>query len=91
MFYEIHDIKLPVSTTCSQKWFLLLKSIAFDHTLAKQVLLLWIIYVISVFFLLFFRARLFIDALRSPAGKGLTSLLSSVMSYCKVVTFLLIS
>ena len=42
-----------------------------DHS--KALLLLWIIYVISVLFLLCFRARLFIDALWSPAGKGLTS------------------
>ena len=39
----------------------------------KAVLLLRIIYVISVLFLLCFRARLFIDALWSSAGKGLTS------------------
>ena len=37
--------------------------------------------------LLCFRARLFIDALWSPAGKGLTSWLSFVMSYCGCVTF----
>ena len=36
--------------------------------------------------LLGFRARLFIDALWSPAGKGLTSWLSFVMSNCEVVT-----
>ena len=41
--------------------------------------------------LLCFRARLFIDALWSPAGKGLNSWLSFVMSNCKVVTFPLIS
>ena len=50
------------------------------------MLLLWIIYVISVLFLLYFRTRLFIDALWSPAGKGLTSWLSLVMSNCEVVT-----
>ena len=33
-----------------------------------------------------FRACLFIDALWSPAGKGLTSWLSFVMSNCEVVT-----
>ena len=55
------------------------------------VLLLWIIYIISVLFLLCFRARLFIDALWSPAGKGLTSWLSFVMSNCEVVTFPLVS
>ena len=37
--------------------------------------------------LLCFHARLFVDALWSPAGKGLTSWLSFVMSYCDVVTF----
>ena len=37
-----------------------------------------------------FHARLFIDALWSPAGKGLTSWLSFVMSSCEVVTFPLV-
>ena len=41
--------------------------------------------------LLCFHARLFVDALWSPAGKGLTSWLSSVMSNCDVVTFPLVS
>ena len=36
--------------------------------LSKVVLLLWIVYVISVMFLLCFRARLWL-----PAGKGLTA------------------
>ena len=58
---------------------------------SKAVLLLWIIYVIYVLFLLFFRASLFIDALWSPAGKGLTSWLAFVMSYCEVITSLLVS
>ena len=35
-------------------------------------------------------ARLFVDFLRLPAGKGLTSWLSSVMSNCDVVTFPLV-
>ena len=35
--------------------------------------------------------RLFVDALLSPAGKGLTSWLSFVMSNCDVVTFPLVS
>ena len=48
---------------------------------------MWIICVISVLCLLCFRARLFIDALWSPAGKGLTSWLSFVMSNCVFVTF----
>ena len=46
-----------------------------------------IMYVTSVLFLLCFRVRLFIDALWSPDGKGLTSWLSFSMSNCKVVTF----
>ena len=33
--------------------------------------------------------RLFVDALSSPAGKGLTSWLSFVMPDCEVVTFLI--
>ena len=41
--------------------------------------------------LLCFHARLFVDALLSPAGKGLTSCLSFVMSDCDVVTFPLVS
>ena len=35
-------------------------------------------------------ARLFICALCSPAGKGLTSWLSFVVSYCECVTFPLV-
>ena len=38
--------------------------------------------------LLCFHALLFVDALWSPAGKGLTSWLSFVMFNCDVVTFL---
>ena len=38
-----------------------------------------------------FHVLLFIDALWSPAGKGLTSWLSFVMSTCEVVTFPLVS
>ena len=59
-----------------------------DHVLVAEAS---IIFVISDLFLLCFRARLFIDALWIPAGKGLTSLLSFVMSNCEVVTFPLVS
>ena len=38
-----------------------------------------------------FHARLFSDALCSPAGEGLTSWLSFVMSNCEFVTFPLVS
>ena len=41
--------------------------------------------------LLCFHARLFVDALWSPDGKGLISWLSSVMSNCGVVTLPLVS
>ena len=43
----------------------------------------------SVLCLLCLCERLFIRALWSPAGKGLTSSLSFVMSNCEFVTFLL--
>ena len=43
------------------------------------------------FVLLCFHAPDFVDALWSPAGKGLTSWLSFVMSDCDVVTFPLAS
>ena len=41
--------------------------------------------------LLCFRVRMFIVASWSPAGKGLTSWLSFVMSNCEFVTFPLVS
>ena len=45
----------------------------------------------SVLFLHCLCARLFICALWSPAGKGLTSWLSFVVSNCECVTFPLVS
>ena len=42
-------------------------------------------------YLLCFHARLFVDALWPPVGKGLTSWLSFVIFNCDVVTFLLVS
>ena len=41
--------------------------------------------------LLHFHASLFVDALWSPAGKGLTCWLSFEISNCDVVTFPLVS
>ena len=59
---------------------------------SKAVLLLWFFYVFfSVLCLLCLCARQFICALWSPAGKGLTSCLSFVVSNCEFVTFPLIS
>ena len=46
-------------------------------------------FVLSYVYYIF--VRLFICALRSPAGKGLTSWLSSVVSNCEFVTFPLVS
>ena len=43
------------------------------------------------FVLLCFQSRLFVDALWSPAGNGLTSWFSFVISNCDVVTFPLVS
>ena len=60
-------------------------------SISLKMSLLGIIYVISVLLLLCFRARPFIDTLWSPAGKGLTSWLSFVMSNCEVATFPLVS
>ena len=48
---------------------------------------MWIIYVFPVLLLLCFRARLIIDALWSPAGKGLISWLTFVMSIVKLSLF----
>ena len=60
-----------------------------DHS--KVVLLLWIFFVFSVWCLLCLCAHLFICALWSPAGKGLTSWLSLVESNYEFVTFPLVS
>ena len=58
---------------------------------SKAMLLLRIIYVISVLFLLCFHVHLFIDALQSPAGKGLTSWISFMIFSFEVITFTLVS
>ena len=46
---------------------------------------------LNKFAFVMFCARPFIDALLSPAGKGLTAWLSFVMSRCEVFTFPLVS
>ena len=62
--------------------------LSFHHVyLSGRVSKVNLVCVISVLVLLCFHARLFIDVLWSPAGKGLTSRLSFVMSNCEVVTF----
>ena len=59
---------------------------------SKAVLLLWIFYVFfSVLCLLCLCARLFICSLWLPAGKGLTSWVSFVVSNSEFVTFPLVS
>ena len=51
---------------------------------SKAVLVLWIFYVFFLFRLLCLCVRLFICALWSPAGKGLTSWLSFLVSNCEL-------
>ena len=59
---------------------------------SKAVLILWIILCFcSVLCLLCLCARLFMCALWSPAGKGLTSWLSFVVSNCEFVAYPLVS
>ena len=57
---------------------------------SKAVLLLWIFCVFSVLCLLCHCAHLFTCALWSPAGKGLLSWLSFVVSNCEFVTLTLV-
>ena len=54
---------------------------------SKAVLLLWIFYVFSVLCLLCLCVRLFLCTLWLPAGKGLTSWLSFVVSNCELLFF----
>ena len=61
------------------------------HGVKGSKFLLWIIHIFFVLCLLCFRARLFIDALWSPAGIGLTSWLSFVMFIVFYITFSLVS
>ena len=72
------------SYTCQHATLLEISYISgliFRHDCSKAVLLLWIFYVFfSVLCLLCLCVRLFICALWSPAGKGLTSWLSFVVS-----------
>ena len=56
-----------------------------DHS--KAVILLWMLY---VFFCLVLARPLFICVLWSPAGKGLTSWLSFIVSFCEFVTLPLV-
>ena len=88
-----------VATSAQWEWGLRVKLVPRETGLSPPVkyftdrseaVLLCIIYVISVLFLLCFRARLF-AALWSPAGKGLTSWLSFIMYNCEVVTFPLVT
>ena len=58
---------------------------------SKAVLLLCIFYAFSVLCLLYLCTRLFICALGSPDGKGLTSWLSFVVFNCEFVNFPLVS
>ena len=65
--------------------------VKYSRDRSKAVLLLWIFYVFSILCLLCLCAHLFICALWSPAGKGLTSWLPFVLYNCEFVTFPLVS
>ena len=82
---------MSFNAICENKTFVKVS----EFTVSKShvaVLLLWIFYgFFSVLCLLSLCARLFICALCSPAGKGLTSWLSFVVSNCEFVTFPLVS
>ena len=56
------------------------QTISYFTDRSKAVLLLWIFYVFVLSCVCYVYARLFICALWSPAGKGLTSWLSFVVS-----------
>ena len=62
-----------------------------DRSKAVRTSFVNLLYFCSVLCLLCLCARLFICALWSPAGKGLTSWLSFVVSNCEFVTFPLVS
>ena len=87
--YNILKITIACGISiCTMDHPKLIISIKMDESMMIQKALYEVIYILYV---LCFRVRLFIDALCSSAGKGLTSWLSFVMSYCKVVTFPLVS
>ena len=66
-------------------------SVKYFTDCSKAVLLLSILFVFSILCLLYICIRLFICALWSAAGKGLTSWLSFVVSSCEFATFPLVS
>ena len=83
------NVSIHNKTTTSSRNFIM-RCLVQNMSRSKAVLLLWIFHVFSVLCLLCLCARLFICALWSPAGKGLTSWLSFVVSICESVTFPLI-
>ena len=68
------------TTACLVSAALLSPPVKYFTDRSKAVLLLWIFYVFVLLVFAMFCARLFICALWSPAGKGLTSWLSFVVS-----------
>ena len=63
-----------------RRWAGLSPPVRYFTDRSKAVLLLWIFYVFVLSCVCYVCARLFICALWSPAGKGLTSWLSFVLS-----------
>ena len=76
-FYEISAGPVDASNECLNKCFQ--DSLQIRHLCYFCLVLLC------------FHAHLFVDALWSPAGKGLASWFSFVVSGCDVVTFQLVS
>ena len=86
----MHPEILPIQSIYIHINIIVLFNICFTDR-SKAVLLLWIFMFFAVLCLPYFCAPLFKYALWSPAGKGLTSWLSFVVSNCEFVTFPLVS
>ena len=88
---QVWFLIVSIPDLCPLTYFEIPPNTKRTNDMVDMVLLLWIFYAFSVFCLLCLCTRLFICALWSPAGKGVTSWLSFVVSYCESVTFLLVS
>ena len=84
LFIHYHSFCVLTKKALIRLWQCISSLVAYKFVVPRKAC-------VSVLFLLCFRARLFINALWSPARKGLASWLSFVMSNCVVVTFPLVS
>ena len=80
-----------VALLCLSSWCLVIVVWLFLTVPGACLQFVVVVFLIILTYYFVFHARLFIDALWSPAVKGLTSWLSLVMSNCEVVTFPLLS